>query len=78
MRAKLRFGSIQGVLLLVTVLIGLFWCSRAKLPYDQVGRWFDEEQLLVYEYQTVEVLRVCFIVSFTALLISLVGATKHD
>ncbi len=76
--SKVSFGAIQGALLLGSVLIGLLWYSRSKLPCNEEGRWFDEEQMIVYEYHTVEVLRVSFMVSFTTWVVSLVGTTKHD
>ena len=77
-RFTFRFGLIQGALLLTTVVFGLWWYSRAKLPYNEEGRWLDAEQMIVYEQQTIEVLRVCFMLNFTAWVISLVGFAKHQ
>jgi ABC-type sulfate transport system permease component len=72
-----KFGWLQGALLVLTVLIGLWWYSRAKLPYNSEGRWFDEEQMVVSDEGVEEVLRVAFMVSFTAWVISMVGMAKH-
>jgi len=73
-----RFGWLQGMLLVLTVLVGFWWYSRANLPYNEEGRWFDQEQMLVYEEQTEELLRIWFMVSFAAWVISMVGAAKHE
>ena len=77
-RAWAKFGWLQGILLLLTVLVGLWWYSRARLAYNEEGRWLDEGQMVVYEEQTEEVLRICFMVSFVAWVISMVGAAKHE
>ena len=65
------------MLFLLTVLVGLWWYSRARLPYNSEGRWFDEEQMVVYDKGVEEVLRVAFMVSFMAWVISMVGMAKH-
>lgn len=73
-----KFGWLQGTLLFMTVLVGLWWYSRAKLPYNDEGRWLDEEQMVVYDKSTEEVLRVGFMLSFTTWVISMVGMAKHE
>jgi hypothetical protein len=73
-----RFGWLQGMLLVLTVLVGLWWYSRARLTYNEEGRWLEEGQMVVYEEQTEELLRICFMVSFVASVISMVGAAKHE
>lgn len=77
-RLWVKFGWLQGVLLLPAVLIGLWWYQRAQLPYNEEGRWFDEQQLVVHDEGAVEVLRVAFMVSIAAWLISMVGASKYE
>ena len=73
-----RFGWLQGVLLITTVLVGIWWYSRARLPYNDEGRWFDEEQMVVYDKGTEELLRIGFMLSFTAWVISMVGVARHS
>jgi hypothetical protein len=64
------------MLLVLTVLVGLWWYSRAKLPYNEEGRWFDPEQMIVYEEQTEELLRIWFMMCFAEWVISMVGPAK--
>jgi hypothetical protein len=73
-----RLGWLQGALLLITVLLGLWWYSRAKIPYNDEGHWFDEMQMRVYDISTEELLRIGFMLSFTAWVISMVGVAKHS
>lgn len=73
-----RFGWLQGILLVHMVLVGLWWYSRSMLPYNEEGRWFDKDQMLVYEEQTEELLRIWFMVSLAAWVISMVGVVKHE
>jgi 4-amino-4-deoxy-L-arabinose transferase-like glycosyltransferase len=42
-----KFGLLQGILLLLTVLVGLWWYSRAKLTYNEEDRWLEEGQMVV-------------------------------
>src|SRR5262249_2217187 len=72
-----KWGWLQGLLLLVTVLIGLWWYSRARLDYNEEGRAFDAEQMIVYHQQDEEMLRIAFMISFTVWIISMVGRVKH-
>ena len=73
-----RYGWLQGALFFVTVMIGVWWYSRAKLPYNDEGRWLDEGSMVVYDKATEEVLRIGFMLSFAAWFISMVGTAKHD
>jgi hypothetical protein len=73
-----RLGWLQGALFLITVIVGLGWYSRARLPYNSEGRWYDEEQMVVYDKASEEVLRLAFMICFTAWVISIVGAAWHS
>lgn len=73
-----RFGWLQGLLLTISVLLGSWWYSRATLPYNEEGRWFDEKQMMVYHEQTEEVLRIAFMASFMVWVISMVGPARHS
>lgn len=68
----MKLGWLQGTLLLMTVLMGSWWNARARLQYNEEGRWLDEENLIVYEVATVELLGIAFLVSIAALVVSFV------
>ncbi|MFZ1693084.1 MAG: hypothetical protein WAT74_07820 [Flavobacteriales bacterium] len=77
-RPWVRFGWVQGTLLMITVVMGLWWYSRAKLPYNSEGRWHDEEAMLVYDKGTEEVLRIGFMLCFAVWAVSMVGTARHE
>jgi hypothetical protein len=72
-----KFGWLQGALLLITVLIGLWWYTRTKLPYNTEGRWLNEKDMVVYDKGTEAILRFAFMVCFSTWFVSMVGSAKH-
>ena len=78
MRKTRWLRYVQVALLIITMAVGVMWYSRVHLPYDEEGRYFDKEEMVTYSEQTVDVLKVLFMVSFSFWIISLVGAARHS